>query len=658
MTSKKAIFPEIQGLRAIAVGLVVIFHIWPSVLTGGFIGVDVFFVISGYLITGHLIRAILRDGYISLIDFYARRARRLLPVATAVLIACFGGLFIFLPKVRWEETTIQIAASAAYVQNWVLAWLSVDYLGSENAASPVQHYWSLSIEEQFYFIWPLVMIAGMYFSRSCRVPPKVIFTISLSFIFLGSLTSSIVMTAKDPAQSYFITYTRIWEMALGGLLSLIIHRLPLREGWQRAIVLFVGLAAITWSAVTYSKETPFPGVAALVPTIGAAFVIIAGNVRIGLFHGLNNSLMSYIGDRSYSIYLWHWPLVTFYMAHKPAIGLLEGIGILTLTMLLSHLSYKYIEQKYRHSKTRNEWKPIIYGLTSILVCLTAAAIMQYSVSTQSKIQIIATDPRYPGPAALIDNADVPTGVDPSPSLTVLKRDLPIVYSKKCHQDQKSSEPISCVLGNPEGAKSIVIFGDSHAAQWIPALEIIAQKIGWKLITFTKSACAFSRVIIKDGNNQPYTSCSEWREKVIDKIKEIKPDYVFTTQSRYGYITPETMTAGLQSVWREITKTGAQVFAIQDTPWMAFDPGECISASLPKTCVSPLLRHETNDIILNAVNHTKKVSLIDMTDAICGPDSCETIVGNIIVWRDNNHLSATYSKMLAPYLAQRTGLSAR
>ena len=230
MPQHRVFLPEIQGLRAVAVGLVLIFHVWPSILPGGYVGVDVFFVISGYLITGLLVRTALRDGRISLVDFYSRRARRLLPAATAVLAATFAGMFVFLPEARWEEAATQIAASALYVQNWVLAWLSVDYLGAENAASPVQHYWSLSIEEQFYFVWPLVMIAAIAIARRFGLSLRRTFVVALAVIFALSLAASILLTAQEPAQAYFVTHTRMWELALGGLLALTIHRVQWLQG--------------------------------------------------------------------------------------------------------------------------------------------------------------------------------------------------------------------------------------------------------------------------------------------------------------------------------------------------------------------------------------------------------------------------------------------
>lgn len=652
MERKPTFLPEIQGLRAVAVGLVVIFHLWPSAVPGGYVGVDVFFVISGYLITGVLVRSALRDGFISLIDFYSRRARRLLPVAMTVLAATFAGMFVFLPEARWEETATQIAASALYLQNWILAWLSVDYLGSEQAASPVQHYWSLSIEEQFYFIWPLVMIATLFVARLRGFSVRKTFIIALALIFAASLIASVFLTAHNPAQAYFVTHTRIWELALGGLLALTVHNLNSLTHRFRIAVFATGITAILWSAFAYSPATAFPGVAALVPTFGTVLVIFAGDIRFGPFRGLNARWLSWIGDRSYSIYLWHWPLIVFYGVYQPEIGLMDGIGLISVVIILSHLSYEYIEQRYRHSKMRREWKPLGYAFTSIAACVIAVGAMQYSVASKAEAHRDAADPRYPGPAALVAGADVPD-VEPIPALAALKRDLPVVYGDGCHQNQTDAEPTSCILGNLGGKKTIAIMGDSHAAHWVPALERIAQENGWRFVTFTKSACSFSRIEARL-QGKPYPSCMEWRENAIAKIKELGVDIVFTSQSR-GHGVGEAVAEGMRSVWREIMDSGSSVIAIHDTPWMPFKPGDCLSLGKPEDCVAPRADVEAKNVTAYAASTVPGVRVVDLTNAICGPEVCESVVGNIIVRHDAHHLTATYSAALAPYLAEQAGI---
>ena len=296
--------PDIQGLRAVAVIAVLLFHVWPDVVPGGFIGVDVFFVISGFLITGLLLREIESSGSISLLRFYERRVRRLLPAAVFVLLVVALATPL-LPEVRWAETAVAIAASALYVENWHLAWLAVDYFGAEEPASPVQHYWSLSIEEQFYVVWPLVMIGVASFALHTAHDLRKCLFIALAGISAGSLAASIALTDATPETAYFITHTRIWELGLGGLLAFAPPLAWSRRGNELARA--AGIAAILIACFAFSPGTAFPGFAAILPTAGAALMILAGPANGGWSTERLLALrpMQYLGDTSYSIYLWH-----------------------------------------------------------------------------------------------------------------------------------------------------------------------------------------------------------------------------------------------------------------------------------------------------------------------------------------------------------------
>ncbi|MBD0415593.1 acyltransferase [Tianweitania sp. Rool2] len=634
-------------------GIVFIFHLWPQWLSGGYVGVDVFFVISGFLITGKLSRDSERDGKISLLEFYSGRVRRLLPAATLVLFVTFFGMFAFLPSARWEETAAQILASAFYVQNWALAARSIDYLSADADPSPVQHYWSLSIEGQFYVVWPLLIIAAIWIARRFDVPSRALTFFVVSIIFASSFAASVILTEQDPGYAYFVTHTRIWELALGGLLALTIHHGQGMPGSVRASVAVAGLAAILWSAITYTPSTIFPGIAALVPTLGTAAVILAGDIKLGAFRRLKPGWLIWLGDRSYSLYLWHWPIIIFYTAWYEKIGLMDGIGLMAITVVLSHISYGHIEQRYRHSRYKSERRPLVYGLGSLAGAVVAFGVLQHWMVSQGSAGVSPADARYPGPAVLVSNVSAPPDIEPIPPLAVLKRDLPSVYDK-CHQNQRRAEPVHCILGNPEGRKTIAVVGDSHAANWIPALERIATQNDWRLLTFTKSACAFSRVEVQL-KGKPYTSCMEWRENVVEFIRSNPVDIMFIGQSPYRYIDKEVMVRGLRSVWGELSQLGIRIIPIQDTPFMPFQPEECLARKDGKSCVARRKEVLPPDVFEYASSTMDGIHVVDMNDAICGPEICETIVGNMIVWRDRHHLSATYSAALAPYLAKQVGL---
>ncbi|MBZ9795142.1 acyltransferase family protein [Mesorhizobium sp. ES1-4] len=644
--------PEIQGLRGVAVAMVVIFHLWPQALPGGYVGVDVFFVISGFLITGLLVRMATAGGHAWLITFYSRRVRRLLPAAILALLVTLAGTLVFLSKARWEETAIQVAASALYVQNWRLALQAVDYLGAAEAPSPVQHYWSLSIEEQFYIVLPLLVAVVIWLARRFRRSPKNVLLAALGVVFAGSLAASVATTRADPAWAYFVTHTRLWELGLGGLLALVRQRFS--PGLlSRLAMMVVGMTAILVSAVLFSGATPFPGMHALLPTLGAVLVIAAGDIRLGRFRGLDVAALRYIGDRSYSIYLWHWPLIVFYTAHHPTVGLLAGLGLVVLTLAISHLSYRHVEQRYRWPRPQTEWRPLIYGSAAIAACVVASGALGYALDRQGvDISLIGT-PNYPGPAALLADAEVPVGVAPLPPLGKLKRDVPIVYRLKCHQEQDSMEPVGCHLGDPQGTRTVVVVGDSHAAQWIPAIDRIAKDHKWKLITFTKAACPFTRAPVMD-NGKPYEACAQWRDNVLTEIRQLRPELMFTSQSRYSDTPEPDMIEGLRSIWGVLNMAGVRIIAIRNTPFVKFDPGDCLAAD-PDKCVTVRSEVEARNVLALAAGPLPNVRVVDMNDALCGRQTCAAVVGNIIVWRDYHHMTATYALALAPYLAKAAGL---
>nr|WP_281407758.1 MULTISPECIES: acyltransferase family protein [unclassified Mesorhizobium] len=641
-----------QGLRGLAVAFVVIFHIWPTALPGGYVGVDVFFVISGFLITGLLARMALAEGGISLVGFYTRRVRRLLPAAIVTLVVTLAGTLLFVSDAWWEETVKQVMASALYVQNWRLADQAVDYLGAQDAPSPVQHFWSLSIEEQFYIVWPLLMMAALWWARRRGQSPQRMLITLLSLILAASLAASIVITRSDPAWAYFVTHTRIWELALGGLLALTLDRLRPNERTRMAVAV-LGMVAVVASAILFSNATAFPGYNALLPTLGAGLIIAAGTIRIGWFRGLDIAALRYVGDRSYSIYLWHWPLIIFYTAQRGSIGVVDGLLLIVVTLAVSELSYRFVEEPYRHSRSRLEWRPLIDGTMAVGLCVAMAGGLLFAIQRQTiDIGLIGT-PDYPGPAALLANAAVPEGVKLLPPLSSLGRDLPVIYETHCHRDQRSTNGEGCLLGDPQGTRAIAIMGDSHAAQWVPALDKIAKDRKWKFFVFTKAACPVTRITVQD-EGKPYPECAIWREKVIAEIARLKPDFVFTSQSNYTSVPQDVMVEGLRSVWAELAGQGVHVIAIRNTPFSRFDPRTCLGTD-PAKCSNPRAEVEQENVSALAAQGVQGATAVDLNDAICAKDVCPAVVGNIVVLRDNHHLTATYALALAPYLAKAAGL---
>lgn len=647
MTAGGSHRPEIQGLRAIAVGLVLIFHIWPAALPGGFVGVDVFFVISGYLIVGSLVRQAERDGRISLLGFYSRRVRRLLPAASVVLAFVFAGTFLWLPQARWNDTFIQIAASALYIENWYLAWSAVDYLAAENTASPVQHYWSLSIEEQFYIVWPFIMLAVLAVARSLNLAVRHLLGASVLVIFAASLTASVWLTHTQPGAAYFVSHTRVWELALGGLLAIWLPAITAGHV-TRALIFLAGLAAIIASGLLFDPAiVPFPGYTALLPTVGAGLIILAGDFRLGLFRGLNYAPLRALGDISYSVYLWHWPLIVFYLAAGYEIGLWEGLALLGMTLALSVLTYVFVEEWFRHPDKPVEARTLPYGLVSVAVIVGGAAVALTSLSNSSAqppVQIAQTEQSrlYPGPAALVDSAPVPAGVPLKPSPILLLADKSSVYDSGCHQSQQASEAKACEFGDRAGPQRVAVVGSSHSVNWLPAIDALGRKNGWQVVSLTKSACYFSR--------SDAAPCNQWHDNVVAYLRDHPVDLVVIGE--YS-ITSEASRADSEQIairWKNISDLGVPILAIQPTPHLATDPADCLPDQIAR-CVTPRRQAERGNTVALAAASVANVKLVNMNDTICAKETCDPVVGNLVVFRDKHHLTQTYAVALAPYLEQ-------
>src|ERR1700712_1316689 len=347
--------PHVQGLRAIAVLLVVIYHFEPGRLTGGYIGVDVFFVISGFLITQQLSRELERSDRIKLPTFWGKRVRRLLPAALLVLAFSTVATLTIMPLSALAENLREILASTFYVENWALAANSVDYLAASGDASLVQHYWSLSLEEQFYVVWPVLLLGASFFGvkrLATKYGDRGRWNAMIALVVIATVVSfvlSIVATNNDPASAYFVTYTRVWEFGVGALLALIPRLRPTR-GWFVNVLGYGGVLAILIAGYTFDRNTPFPGYAARVPVLGTAAVIVShrSERRFDIGRVLSTRVPRFFGDISYSLYLWHWPLIVI-APFIPGWGLsiYNRVILFVVAVLLAWLTKKFVEDPTR-----------------------------------------------------------------------------------------------------------------------------------------------------------------------------------------------------------------------------------------------------------------------------------------------------------------------
>jgi len=664
VSESQGLRPEIQGVRAIVVLAVVLFHIWPDRFPGGYVGVDVFFVISGFLITSLLVRELDRDGGVDFGAFYLKRMRRLLPMAGVVLAATALLVPLLLPASAWKETSLEVIASALYVENWRLAARAVDYLAAEEAPGPVQHYWSLSIEEQFYLLWPALLVATAWLARRAGMPLRRCLALALAAVVLASFVLSVLLTDSDPARAYFATHVRVWELGAGALLALAAFR---SRQWVHDLAGLAGLACIVVAVLAFGAGTAFPGHAALLPVAGAALVIFAGNSGPRFSAGALLSLrpLRWTGDASYSIYLWHWPMIVFFLAWKGGggLGAWEGAMLMAATLGMSWLSKAQVEDRFRQhgpmavGRVRPGLR--IAGAALLPVLLVAAVPLGLVMHEQAKAQ--RQREIHPGARVLATGVGVAT--DPSgaytPALALLKEDRAAAYDNGCHLRYQDSEPVACRYGDAAGTFKVFLIGDSHAANWIPAFEEVARQKGWNASSYTKSSCPLIPVMLRrDG--RPYAECLEWGRRVRRIIAEERPDLVILAQMYSVRAWPvegekpsTTTRNAIIALWREILDEGSQVVAIADTPrWRDRSPDRCLAED--RRCQVGLAEVAVakRDPLFAARRKEKRVALLDFTDLVCPRHTCPVVVGNVIVWRDRHHLTATYSRSMAGFFGQR------
>ncbi|MEL1262758.1 acyltransferase family protein [Pseudoxanthomonas putridarboris] len=658
-------------MRAIAVLAVLVYHVWPGVLPGGYIGVDVFFVISGYLITGLLVREFERSDTISLRDFYARRIRRLLPAASVTLLAVAVSAWLWLSASEWRDLSRELVASALYVENWLLVQRSVDYLAQDAAPSPVQHFWSLSVEEQFYIIWPLLMLGVGVLARRRGWPIRQAFLTALGVVTLASLAYGVHVSFVDPAPGYFLTTTRVWELGIGGLLVIAGRDVDGVTGWIRSGFGWLGVAAIGTSAWFYSSRLPFPGYEALLPTLGAAALLFA---RVGeqevLGRLLSTRPMQYVGDISYSLYLWHWPVVVFYapVTGREVATLQDGVVVVVVSILLAHVSKYVIEERFRHARKGESFRPYVIGagLTATLALFATGLTFAGDQRARAEFEESSlVDNKHPGAGAIL-NLDWNTNADFIPKAEIARLDRGPAYgldgSSRCIGSVPSKDLSFCHYG-PEDAKlNIVIVGDSHAVHWLPALEKIAGIRGWRVTGITKSSCAFTAALTQfssRGADRDYIECQIWGQKVVEWILEHHPDLVIISHSPRQAIpgtsypsSQEAIAEGVRKYARELDRAGIRVAVIKHTPWQLEDVPGCMArpnASIDACSTTAQQALSTASLAIVAKKEAS-IRVIDMQNYFCFKGDCPVVIGGVLVYRDKHHLTATYARSMAPMLA--------
>ncbi|MEU0314590.1 acyltransferase family protein [Nocardioides sp. NPDC006273] len=663
--TKSSFRPDLQGLRAIAIGTVLVYHLFPAGwFGGGYIGVDVFFVISGFLITSHLVSTSRKaGGRISLIDFYGRRARRLMPAAILVLTVTWLVSKLVLPTTRLADTAEQVRASTLYFQNWILAGNAVDYLKSDNAPSPVQHFWSLSVEEQFYVVWPLLFLlawaVASVLRRSAETSERGLFANRVmlglaAVVVAASLWWSIVETKADPAAAYFVTTTRMWELAAGGLLALLPAAASKRLGALGPLS-WIGLGAILASAVMISDSAAFPGAIAIVPVAGAVLMIACGAGNASTNKLMSTRPMVFLGDISYSLYLWHWPVIVLWKTWTvDEIGWVDGPAIAAVSIILAWLTKQFVEDPFRKSAffSKSRWRSLA---TLLLAIIPVALVSTWSAPAVGSASDKAGTRDYPGAAVLADPAVRVPHIEAIPDPAAAAEDWPDLGGT-CQTPIMESRVQACWFGEKENPRKTIAFvGDSKTTQFFWSVRNWAEKKDYAIVVLRHSICAWGSTMADiPGDDGPYVSCHRWGVKALDQIiNDIKPDVVITT-ARPTLGTPDhraldrvswkAIGDGMADYWRKLIAHDIAVVGIKETPEMGTDIPDCLSkpGAKPSDCDRKRSKAIGSGMPVEvAAKQVPRATFIDLNDQLCGPKWCKPVVGNIVVYIDSHHITKTY-----------------
>ena len=662
--------PDVEGLRALAVLLVVLYHADLPHLTGGYVGVDVFFVISGFVITGLLLRERQGTARTSILNFYARRVRRILPAAILVIGATVVATYLALGALSGNATADDGRWAAVFLANFHFESIGTDYLTASLPPSPLQNYWSLSVEEQFYIVYPTLFLAVA--SLRDRLALRTRLAIVLSTVIVASYWLSIVQTPAHPAAAYFSPFTRAWELALGGIVVLAtswLRKMPAAVG---GALTWIGVAGVLYAAFAFNSQTAYPGSLVAVPVVGAA-LIIAGGVsapRWGAESALGRPPVQWIGRRSYSLYLWHWPILVLAAerAGRSQLTFRENLPYLVVAVLVSMASYRLVENPLRHlrmSPMRTVGAGVVLVLVTVVV-LTGCIALSTTDSADQRVVPAANEAAVRHAVAIAPRiTTVPDDLIPSGSTTL--QDFAGFNTRRFACEKavvaEAVQRRICTFGDTAGKHLLVVYGDSHALMWLPALDRIARQAQWRLVVLAKYYCPAELVVvgtpaILGSPGTPNTQCSQFHAWAIPLINSMRPDEVLISQSNFYKsaasgqapsepFSPETWKGGLTDLLQAIRLPSGRKVFLGDIPYLSNDPASCLSAhphdvqscSVPlNSTVSGLTPSERSAVAEAGVRY------IDPTPWFCSR-VCTSIVDHYGIYRDSFHMTGTYALYL-------------
>ena len=671
---------DLDGLRGIAIFLVAVFHVWFGKVSGG---VDVFLTLSGYFFVASLLRHVIGStspdvSWTTAVNPWPRFKRlltRLIPALFLVLAFVAAMTWWIMPSTRWGTLGRELIASAFYFQNYHLAFEAQDYGAADAAVSPLQHLWSMSMQGQFFVLTLLVAFAlgGLLKFAAVRWPAvgrprtvKLIVGSSLAAVALVSFAWANYRHGINQPFNYYDTLARLWEPLVGGLLAIWMPRLAM-PNWLRTALTAAGVGLIATSGLWIAGVAEYPGVLALVPVGATLLLIWVGSSRTaarpvpGADLSVGGQLLAHpwivwLGSIAYSLYLWHWPLLIFYLAWRwqSDVNFVEGAAILTLSVLIAWACTRFVEKPLHSGAasgfTRSYRRILALILVGLTVFFAASAVYWERRESNLRVDTSNLDPAiYPGARALIDGVAAPK-VPPVPSPDAAKFEWPLNHRDHFSDFGDTSVRVG-VYGDPNATRTLAVVGDSHAAHWMTALDAIGKEHGFRVTTYQKAACHFRE---RKPVDPIATECQEWLEKVKDQLAVDDPDYIFTIGTRAGSGNGDYLPAGQLSLWRELRDRGQKMIVMRDTP-RGIDP-----PVLPPACIAAGHKPEVCGVAradalkdvnpLDAVaGEFPNITFVDLTDGMCDADYCPAVVGNILVWHDRHHLTTAFVRSFIPYL---------
>jgi peptidoglycan/LPS O-acetylase OafA/YrhL len=688
--------PDVQGIRALAVLLVIVNHIAPGLLPGGYVGVDVFFVVSGYLITTLLLGEAGRSSRISLPGFYARRARRIIPAATVVTIATVVASLLTLPLLRVQTILTDAVWATFFAANVRMADVGTDYFAQGQPPSPLRHYWSLSVEEQFYLVWPLLLVVCLLLlhRRGHRSVHDFRRTAGLLIVVISvvSLVWSVWATYHSPVTAYFSSLTRAWELGVGAACALLARRsgLPRRV---RETLAAVGLAAIAVATLLYSEATPFPGAYALLPVLGTAALVAAGEgnapTTVGRVLSVRPAVL--VGDWSYSLYLWHWPVIVLLRAHLGPVrfdSVPVRLATLVLVFALSYASYRWVETPFRHGGWRRRSRALL--IYPVAIAMVVATVLVSTQVVRYQLGEFSNDP----PISTADYSRKKLGQDPYVALVrasalaaeqgrTVPSDLTpgLVHLREqtaslgdC--DYRTGTTDLCPIGDDGGERSIVVLGDSHARALSPAVAKIGEDLGYRVYVLVYSGCSANSAVQVDATTgRAWDSCEEFKQWADDTIASLHPDLLVVSTSAGRVIDPDTgdvltgargfehylsvLEGGWQDLFEGLRSSADRVYVVGNTPKLPRETGVCLSQGDPDLgdcAFAPGPRAVSEARASFRAARTAGIGTVDAMEWFCVDQVCPSVVGKYITMRDSEHMTPDYARWLSTPLAAALGLT--